>query len=164
MRTKKKYPKYEIQSPKYRPLYWLYDNLAFQDSSFQSNQIILEFFDDHVRKCELNSKEFIRELSSRFRISAGTENFDRIKEMMAESYIVQTYNIAEFFFKDFNRTFRKIKKKIDWKTSVKIGKTDKKLDPLNQLVYNLPKSKSKELISLPEYLVCNYYRLLLVMR
>lgn len=160
MKTKKKFPKYDIFSPKYPPLYWFYDNLAFQDSSFQANQIILEFFDKHIEENKLDGKQVIRELSSRFKISAGTEDFNRIKEKMAESYIVQTYNIAELFFKEFNRFYKRIKKISDWKVSVKVGKSDKKLDPLNQLIANLPREKKKEIIVLPEYLVCDYYRLL----
>jgi hypothetical protein len=160
MRTKKKFPSYDIKAPKYPELLVLYDNLAFQDASFQANQIIIEFFDSHVTKKQLDVKEFIRELAKRHKISGGTEDFSRIKEMMAESYIVQTYNIAELFFKEFNKTFQKAHKIDNWKATTKIGKSDKKLDPLNQLAINLDSARKKQLQSLPEFLLSNYYRLL----
>tara|TARA_R110002051_G_scaffold167780_1_gene238457 strand:- start:148 stop:1059 length:912 start_codon:yes stop_codon:yes gene_type:complete len=160
MKTKKRFPAYDIKSPKYPSLPSLYDNLAFQDASFQGNQIILEFFDDHITDNKINGKELIRELSSKYKISAGTEDLSRIKEMMAESYIVQTYNIAELFFKEFNKTYKQIHNISTWKTTIKIGKSDKKLDPLNQLLNNLTADKKKNLKRLPEFLLADYYRLL----
>lgn len=160
MKTKKQFPSYNINSPKYPSLQVLYDNLAFQDSGFQANQIMIEFFDSHIAINNLNGKQFISQLATQYKISAGTDDINRIREMMAESYIVQTYNIAEMFFKEFNKTFQTIHKIKNWKTSKKIGGSDKKLDPLNQLLYNLDSAKKSKLTKLPEYLLSDYYRLL----
>ena len=70
-------------------------------------------------------------------------------------------NIAELFFEKslikFIKLFIKIK---NWKTTEKVGTSDKKLDPLNQLIKNLDLPKSNKLKALPEYLLCDYYRLL----
>ncbi|PZO34889.1 MAG: hypothetical protein DCE86_01000, partial [Flavobacteriaceae bacterium] len=132
MKTKKRFPSYNIISPKYPSLSILYDNLAFQDASFQSNQIILEFFNSHIINNNLNGKEIIFELATEYKLSGGTEDINRIRKMMAESYIVQTYNIAELFFKEFNKSYQKIHNITNWITHETVGKSDKKLDPLNQ--------------------------------
>lgn len=129
MKTKKKFPPYHIKSPRYSSLLVLYDNLSYQDAAFQANQIIIEFFDEHISENKLNGKQLIRQLASQHKISAGTEDIGRIREMMAESYIIQTYNISELFFKEFNKAYQKIHKISNWKTSRKIGKSNKKLDP-----------------------------------
>ncbi len=160
MKTKKKFPSYNIQSPKYSSLQILYDNLAYQDAAFQANQIIIEFFDGYTTDNNLSGKQLIRQLASKHQISAGTEDIERIREMMAESYILQTYNIAELFFKEFNKAYQTIHKISNWQTKQKVGKSDKKLDPLNQLLHNIDSQKRKKLSSLPEYLLADYYRLL----
>ena len=48
MKTKKKFPSYNIDSPKYQSLLILYDNLAYQDAAFLANQIIIESFNDYI--------------------------------------------------------------------------------------------------------------------
>jgi hypothetical protein len=160
MKTKKKFPSYNIESPRYSSLSILYDNLAYQDAAFQANQIIIEFFDNHVSNQKLDGKQFMRNLATTYKISSGTEDVNWIKEMMAESYIVQTYNIAELFLKDFNKQYQTIHQIENWQTTKKIGSSDKKLDPLNQLLANLSKSKKQVLKVLPEFILCDYYRIL----
>jgi len=160
MKTKKNFPSYHINSPRYPSLAILYDNLAYQDAGFQSNQIVLDFFFSYMKDNQIDTKEFIRTLAKEYKISAGTEDLLRVKKIMAESYLVQTYNIAELFFKEFNKVYRVIHGIEDWKTTERVGNSDKKLDPLNQLLKNIHGEKSGKLRRLPEYLLCDYYRLL----
>ena len=158
MKTRKKFPNYDIESPKYPALTVLYDNLAYQDATFQANQTILEFFNEHISVNNIDGKKFLRELAIKYRISAGTEDIKRISEMMAESYIIQTYNIAELFFKEFIKTFKFVYNVSSWKDSKKVGTSDKKLDPLNQIYENLTAQNKRKLKSLPEFLLADYYR------
>lgn len=160
MKTKKKFPSYDIILPRYPSLKILYNNLAFQDANFQANQIILEYFPLFIKVNKLDGKQTIKELAKKFKLSAGTDDINRIKKMMAESYIVHTYNIAELFFKKFNKDFKSIHKLENWITTEKVSNSNKSLDPLNQLLKNLDDEKRTELQKLPEYLLCNYYRLL----
>ncbi len=122
MKTRKKFPSYDITSPKYPSLPILYDNLSFQDACFQTNQIIIEFFDSYVKDKKINGKDFIRDLAKQFKISAGTEDIIRMREMLAQSYIAQTYTIAEMFFKEFNKVYQTIHKVKKWEVSETFGK------------------------------------------
>jgi hypothetical protein len=147
MKTKKKFPSYNIDSPKYQSLLILYDNLAYQDAAFLANQIIIESFNDYIVNKGIDGKLLICQQASLHKISAGTDDLERIREMMAELYIVQTYNIAELFFKEFNKEYQAIHKIKAWKTTKRIGNSDKNLDPLNQLLNNINKSKKRTLKS-----------------
>ena len=59
MKTKKKFPSYNIDSPKYQSLLILYDNLAYQDAAFLANQIIIESFNDYIVNKGIDGKLLI---------------------------------------------------------------------------------------------------------
>lgn len=152
---------YKVMAPRYAPLKLLAENLISQDTAFQSNQVAIEYLAEELDE-KSNSKEFIRSLAGKYRISAGTTDISAIKYQMAKSYIVQTYNLAEMFFKEFIRVFRHINdiKDEDWIRSIKQNNSRKKLDPLNQILENIPKDKRKKLMALPEFELADYYRIL----
>ena len=52
-------------------------------------------------------------------------------------------------FKEFNKEYQAIHKIKAWKTTKRIGNSDKNLDPLNQLLNNIDKSKKKNFEELP---------------
>jgi hypothetical protein len=79
---------------------------------------------------------------------------------MAKSYVVQTYNLQEIFFKDFNHEYRAYKKVEGWKFTIKEGSSTKSLDPYSQLLLNIPKNESAIFENVPESHVIQYYRLL----
>jgi hypothetical protein len=78
---------------------------------------------------------------------------------MARAYIVQTYNIQEIFFKDFNAEYRAYKQIADWRFTVKEGSSTKSLDPYTQLIESIPKAESAVFKEKPESYIIQYYRL-----
>jgi hypothetical protein len=130
--------------------------MGLQDSCIQTNQVAILQLEEQAKKYE-SRDEFIKELCSKFRVSVGTRDFEYFKKIQYKSYISQTYNLVETFFKDLNKNYRLFNNFTgDW--IKKDG--DRNLDPFNQLLANLPNSKRTEIKSYPEYHLFNYYRLI----
>lgn len=121
------------------------------DAAIQSNQIILLHFEDEYRH-NLDGK--LLELSAKYKVSPGNSNFAFVKRSIAEMNITSTYTLVDRFLKDFISDCVKYKK-MDWKYKNKDGDL---LDPLNQIIFNLPYSKSKLITQIPEYSLLDYYR------
>lgn len=158
-KRKSKNLKYSTTCPIYPSIKSLWSQLGIQDSCFQSNQIALEFFQEHISLTNIEEKLFIDSLAKKYKISSGSHTWDENKERIAQSYVVQTYNITELFFKDLISEYRGYNKIEEWKTHKKIGSSNKAVDPFNQIIMNLPKSIGDELKSKPEYYLIDYYRL-----
>jgi hypothetical protein len=129
--------------------------IGLQDSCIQTNQASILFFEQQANLSE-NKENFIKETCRKFKISLGISDMDFFKSIQYKSYILQTYNLVEPFFKELNRAYRNYNNfRDDWKT--KIG--DKSLDPFNQLLENIGASKKVILKACPEFFLLEYYRL-----
>lgn len=129
--------------------------VGLQDSCIQTNQASILFFEEQAASSD-DKEKFIKDTCQKFRISLGTSDMDFFKKIQYKSYILQTYNLMEPFFKELNRTYRYYNNfKGDWKS--KNG--DKNLDPFNQLAENIGISKKAALKACPEYFLLDYYRL-----
>jgi hypothetical protein len=154
------FPGYFIEKPLFQSLKNLRRLLSEQDSCFHTNQVSIFFLEEHIKNNRLDNTEFIRELCVKYSISAGHRSWEVTKQLMAKSYIVQTYNLQEIFFKDFNAEYRVYKKKEDWRFSIKEGNSTKSLDPYSQLLQSIPKDESRIFEIVPESYAIQYYRLL----
>lgn len=153
------FPGYFIEKPLFQAEKNFRRLLSEQDSCFHTNQISLIFLEKHIEENSLNNEEFIKILCDKYSISAGNKSWDVTKTMIARSYIVQTYNIQEVFFKDFNSEYQIYKGLTTWIKTIREGSSDKNLDPYSQLIENVPKNVSKLFINTPESHVIQYYRL-----
>ncbi|HWR59365.1 MAG TPA: hypothetical protein VN328_10805 [Thermodesulfovibrionales bacterium] len=88
----------------------------------------------------------------------GLDNFDNYRHALTEVYVVETYQVAERFFKSLNAEYRCIKK-VDKEKWIKKDKDGKNLSPLQQFASNLPKKNRGFVESAPESLLIDYYRL-----
>lgn len=148
-------PGYFNIKPLLRPVSKVKATMGLQDSCIQTNQVAILHLEDQAKNYE-SVDEFIKKLSGKFKVSVGTRDFEYFKKVQYKSYISQTYNLVETFFKDLNRNYRMYNNFTgDW--IKKEG--DKNLDPFNQLLANLPSSKASQIKSYPEYHLFNYYRL-----
>lgn len=154
------FPGYFIDKPLFQSLKNFRRLLSEQDSCFHTNQVSILFLEEHIKSNGLDNTAFIRELCDKFSISAGHRSWDVTKQLMAKSYIVQTYNLQEIFFKDFNVEYRAYKKVEDWKFNIKEGGSTKNLDPYSQLLQSIPKEQSAVFADVPESHAIQYYRLL----
>jgi hypothetical protein len=159
MDKSKIFPGYFIEKPLFQAEKNFRRLLSEQDSCFHTNQVSLIFLEKHIEENSLDNEEFIRSLSHKYNISAGNKNWEVTKLMIARSYVVQTYNIQEIFFKEFNKEYQKYKGLTTWKKTIKKGDSDKNLDPYSQLILNIPTSVSKIFAATPESHLIHYYRL-----
>ncbi|AZA48505.1 hypothetical protein EG346_10045 [Chryseobacterium carnipullorum] len=155
-KTFQKKPGYYNEFPIFRVINLMKKNIGLQDSCLQTNEIAILYLEEQSLESG-NNEIFIKELCSKFKVSLGIRDFEQFKSTLYKSYILQTYNLIEPFFKNINQTYRYYNNfDRDWKTQDDKGKN---LDPFNQLLINLPKDKSQELKTYPEYFLFNYYRL-----
>lgn len=154
------FPGYFIDKPLFQSLKNFRRLLSEQDSCFHTNQVSILFLEEHIKSNGLDNTAFIRELCDKYSISAGHRSWEVTKQLMAKSYIVQTYNLQEIFFKDFNAEYRVYKKVQDWKFSIKESGSTKNLDPYSQLLQSMPKEQSKVFENVPESYAIQYYRIL----
>ena len=149
-------PGYFNQKPLIRAISDVKYTIGLQDSCIQTNQTAVLFLEEQAN---LSSQpdEFIKVLCQKYKISLGTSDIDYFKTIQYKSFILQTYNLVEPFFKELNVAYRYDNNILptDWKT--KDG--DKNLDPFNQLLANLNRSQRTEIKSYPEYYLLDYYRL-----
>lgn len=149
-------PGYFNQKPLIRPILDVRHTIGLQDSCIQTNQAAVLFLEEQAK---LNSKpeEFIKDLCLNYKISLGTSDIKYFMEIQYKSYILQTYNLVEPFFKELNAAYRYYNNILpeDWKTK----EGDKNLDPFNQLLVNLNSSQRKKIKTYPEYYLLDYYRL-----
>lgn len=153
------FPGYFISKPLFQSIKTLRRLLAEQDSCFQANQISISFLEDYIRTNDLDNARFIESLCQKFNISGGQRNWATTKALMAKSYVVQTYNVQEVFFKDFNDEYRSYKNFKDWKYNYHDGNSTKSLDPYSQLLENLPKEQANRFKDSLESQITRYYRL-----
>ncbi len=153
------FPGYFIEKPLFQSIKTLRRLLSEQDSCFHANQVAIAFLEDHIKTSGVDNSKFIADLCNTYSISGGQRNWDVTKRLMSRSYIVQTYNIQEIFFKDFNSEYRDYKKVTEWKNSYKEGSSTKKMDPYSQLIENLPADKANKFRNTPESIAIQYYRL-----
>jgi hypothetical protein len=129
--------------------------IGVQDSCIQTNEVAIRYLEEQSNITE-NSEEFIRNLCKKYRISRGTYDFKHFRKIQYKSYILQSYNLVEPFFKKLNKQYRYYNNFTGiWKTK----EGDKNLDPFNQLLQNLPSDIATAIKNYPEYHLLNYYRL-----
>ena len=97
------FPGYYITKPVFPAIKSTEKLLAFRDSCTHSSEISIRFLNENIQSLQANPEQFIRKLCKKYNMSAGSYNFNDIRKQMAESYLVQTYNIVELFFKNFNQ-------------------------------------------------------------
>src|ERR1700756_4650760 len=150
-------PGYFNQKPLLKGIKDLRYNLGIQDSCIQTNEVALRFLEENSIEHHLGIEDFIKSLCVKYSVSLGTADFKLLKQQIYESYIVQTYNIVEPFFKQLNKEYKKWNNFTeDWL----IKKDGQNLDPYSQLLLNLPAHKSSVIKKYPESDLLNYYRLL----
>ncbi len=156
MRVQK--PGYFIESPVFPSVNELKDILGLRDSTIQTNEIALQYFEEIGNAKEEGINNFLKQMGDKYKISHGTNKFSFLKSTIHGSYIVQTYNIAESFFKSLIREYRYYKNISgdSWKTKNENGET---IDVFNQLLYNLPNASRALVEEKPEYKLLDYYRL-----
>lgn len=148
-------PGYFNQKPLLKAVSDLKFTIGLQDSCIQTNQAAILFFEDNANKSG-DLDNFIRNLCLHYKISLGTRDLEYFKTIQYKSYILQTYNLLEPFFKEFNSSYRYYNNfDGNWKTKV----ADNNLDPFNQLLENIDTVKRKKIKSYPEYYLLDYYRL-----
>lgn len=149
-------PGYFNQLPIIDAIGELKQTIGLQDSYIQTNQIAFLYLKEQSESTE-DKELFLAELFKKYSISRGTFDFEYFQSIQYRSYILQTYNLIEPFFKNLNSRFRFYNNFIgDWK----VKKGDKNLDPFNQLLENLETGKAKKIISFPEYHLIDYYRII----
>lgn len=149
-------PGYFNKMPLFKVVSGVKFTIGLQDSCVQTNEVSIRYFEDLAKKSG-NTDEFIKRLCKKYSISLGIRDFEYFKTIQYKSYILQTYNLVEPYFRELNRSYRFYNNfKGDWKT--KDG--DKNLDPFNQLLINIDADNSKLIKSYPEYYLLNYYRLI----
>jgi hypothetical protein len=149
-------PGYFNQKPLVKPVSELKFSIGLQDSCIQTNQAAVLFLEEQGNLSG-DPEDFIKSLCVKYKISIGTRDLDYFKTIQYKSYILQTYNFVEPFFKDLNAAYRYYNNfEGKWKT--KNG--DKNLDPFNQLLANIDSAMRKTIKSYPEYFLLDYYRLI----
>lgn len=152
------FPGYSTNKAMLQPIRDLKVELGLNDSCIQATEVAIKHLVETASLSDLSAHEFIRSLSEKYSVSHGVNDFDKLQETTANSYIVQTYNIVEIFFRNLIRDYRKHKNitDSDWKTQVNKAS----IDPLNQLAENFSATQRTILLSVPEKEMLDYYRLL----
>ena len=148
-------PGYFNQKPLLKMVSDVKFSIGLQDSCIQTNQAAILFLEEQAKKSG-DSEGFIKSLCVQFKISLGTRDLEYFKTIQYKSYILQTYNFVEPFFKDLNATYR-FYNNFEGKWKTKDG--DKNLDPFNQLLENIDPALRNKIKSYPEYFLLDYYRL-----
>ena len=155
MEPQKPKPGYFNKKPLLKSISHFRYAIGLQDSCIQTNQAAVLYLDEQANKSS-DSEAFVKSLCTRYKISLGTRDLEYLKTIQYKSYILQTYNFVEPFFKELNADYRFYNNfQGDWK--VKAG--DKNLDPFNQLLENIEKELKSQIHSYPEYHLIDYYRL-----
>jgi len=149
-------PGYFNQKPLIKAISDVKFSIGLQDSCIQTNQAAILFLEEQAKK-SLDQEEFIKSLCAKFKISLGTRDLEYFKTIQYKSYILQTYNFVEPFFKELNAAYRHYN---NFEGNWKIKDGDKSLDPFNQLIENLDTSLKNKIKSYPEYYLLDYYRLI----
>lgn len=149
-------PGYFNEKPIFRVVKSMKKAIGLQDSCLQTNEAAILYLEEKAKQSG-DVEEFITGLCAKYSISLGIRDFDYFKNTLYQSYILQTYNLVEPFFKRINKTYRYYNDFTgDWKTKTNDGKS---LDPFSQLLENMPIISAKKIKSYPEYRLLNYYRL-----
>jgi len=131
--------------------------IGLQDSCIQTNQAAVLYLEKQA-KLDANPEQFVKDVCGEFKISIGTSDLDYFKKIQFKSYILQTYNLVEPFFKQLNDNYRFYNNFSGaWKNK---DKDDKPIDPFNQLLENTTSEKKRIIKSYPEYYLLDYYRLI----
>ena len=133
MDTQKPKPGYFNEKPLLKTISHFRFSIGLQDSCIQTNQAAVLLLEEQAEQSS-DSEAFIKSLCAKYKISLGTQDLEYFKTIQYKSYILQTYNFVEPFFKELNAEYRFYNNfQGDWK--VKDG--DKNLDPFNQLLENI---------------------------
>ena len=153
---KNKFPGYFIKKPIFQSIKDLKRLLGEQDSCFHTNQVSISFLEEYIKTNNLDNYNYIAELCDKYSISSGHRSWEVTKKLMSRSYIVQTYNIQEIFFKDFNSEYQAYKKIKSWKYYIQEGASKKALDPYSQLIESIPKKEAEKFSDIPESIIVQY--------
>jgi hypothetical protein len=153
------FPGYQQLRPSFQSVKNLWRLAAEQDACFQSSQIAISFLENFIKTYNLDRSDFISKLSELFHISGGHHDWDTTQKSMAYSYIVQTYNVQELFFKGFSQEYQVYKNLERWDNKSSDGSSTKNLDPFASLIKNLEESNAKKIEATPEAKIIQYYRL-----
>jgi hypothetical protein len=148
-------PGYFNKKPLLKVVSEVKSTIGLQDSCIQTNEVAIRYLES-ISSGSGDQSEFIKGLCKTYAVSAGIDDFEYFKTIQYKSYILQTYNLVEPFFKALNSSYRFYNNFTgNWKTR----DGDKNLDPFNQLLENLTSTDSKAIKAYPEYYLLNYYRL-----
>ena len=152
-----KLPGYYMKKPMFPCIRGLRPLLGSQDAAIQTNEIALRYMEEVGNASETGLNNFLLNMADKYKISHGERDFEKVKRIIAQTNIVNTFNIIDLFFKRFICEYRQYKQiSFDSWISANNGK---QLDSLNQIYFNLPQN-IKELIDIvPEFHLLNYYRL-----
>lgn len=151
-------PGYFNQFPLFSQIRNIKRVLGKQDASIQTTEAALLLLEELGNASDEGLNEYVHEICKRYAISRGESNFQLLRQNIYESFILQTYNLVEPFFKLLNVEYR------DWNGIAsgdwKVKDGDKNLDPFSQLIHNVPKKVNVALSAYPETDLFQYFRLL----
>lgn len=149
-------PGYFNKKPMLKEINSMRKIVGLQDSCLQTNEVAILYLEEKSKQ-NPDSEKFMRDLCRKYSISLGIRDFDYFKITLYKSYILQTYNLVEPFFKNINKAYRFYNNFAgEWRVKDESGKM---LDPFTQLLANMPLESAKEIKKYPEFQLLNYYRL-----
>ena len=151
------YPGYTTSKPLIEPISSMYKELGDQDACVQLQELSAAHLEACAAKANEPVNDFLKELYFAKGIPHGTYNFEQMRAIAHNSYLLVTYSLFEKMIKGCIRVYRGNNPEIDGKWIDKID--GEQLPPLLRLIHNLPQPYKSQLSSPPEFRLLEYYRL-----
>jgi len=154
-------PGYFTEKPLFPAVALLRRKLGYQDAILQLHELGIRTLERQSISQGENKNSFLKEQFESVGIPLGTFEFDDLRLIAAQSYIVQTYSIVERFFRDLISQYIAIKEieSVRWRTKDSSGGN---LAPFEELCENLPDQAKRIVLEKPESKLLTYYRLVRV--
>lgn len=152
-----KLPGYFATKPLFGAVIRLRKLAGERDKDMELIELSLRYFAEAATKCN-HVKDFVDEAAHDLRVRVGASTSDEILRAGARVYVVHVHATADAFFRELISEYRTYKRISDAQWKWKESRNGGPLDPMQQLIANLPDHARKTVMAAPEFELLDYYR------
>lgn len=154
-------PGYTTTKPLIGAISTMWSELGKQDACIQLQELSNRCLHDALVASGKSPDDYLKPLFASYGIPNGTYSLAELEELVAKSYLVQTYSQLERMLRGVIAHYKTKYASTGAIWATKNSK-DERYSPLEELHANLPKASAKALKDCPEFDLLEYYRVVRV--